>query len=225
MDTTFELIRVMRGAAKGNKDDFRKLFRVIADDMYFQVVLVVCDPVETDRVMKDLFSYIYRNALLIENPENAAEWINTVITQRTTSWLKVNRAAMIAADKKELYPVPTGPDAYLPGNEIEDEDFNRIMIEAVCNMPEVIRQTALAFYFDDLPMEVIIDSTDVDKSLIKRRCQFVERTCSFKVQDFCKANRLGMREVNSQRVRQVLKEMAGYYKYPSTEEVIVQVLS
>lgn len=217
LDTTFELVKSARYFMQGHSDDFWRIYEMSVDDMYYQLLFVVCDEVQTEQLLEKLYIYFVQNSFLLENPEDYASWMNETVSQFTADWLKENRQNMLMAEASGAYAVPVGANAYLPGNEIDDLEYIRTLENYICNLPEIHRQTALMFYFDNLPMEKMEEILQLSATEIRNRIGFIEKTLDQQMQAYCKDRGYSMKNVDAQKILRALSELAKLYRYMNAE--------
>lgn len=208
---------------QGHSDDFWRIYEMSIDDMYFQLLFIVCDDRQTDALLEKLYIYFAQNTFLLDNPNEYASWMNETVSQFTADFLAANRKEMLAAETAGAYEAPTGPDAYLPGNEIDDLEYIRTLENYICNLPEIHRQTALMFYFDDLPMEKMVDILQMDTLKIKKRIAFIEKTLNRQMREYCKDRGYSMPYVDSHKILRALAELGKLYRYPDAEKLFNQI--
>ena len=225
MNTTYELVKSAKYFIQGHTEDFGKIFELSLNDMYFQIHFIVCDDEQTIKMLEKYFVYVKQNAFLLDTPEEFASWLNENVTQFTADWLEENRRDMLFADKAGAYEVQSGADTYLPGNEIDDLEYICTLENYICNLPEIHRQTALAFYYDDLPMEKLEELLHMDAIRIKKRIEYIEKTLNQQMKQYCKERGYSMPKVDSQKILRALSELAKLYRYPDAMGLWQQINS
>lgn len=223
MNTTYELLKSAKYFMQGHSDDFWRIYEMSVDDMYYQLLFIVCDDRQTDALLEKLYIYFVQNAFLLDDPNEFAVWMNETVSQFTADWLAANRQDMLAAEQAGAYEIPVGADAYLPGNEIDDLEYIRTLENYICNLPEIHRQTALMFYFDDLPMEKMVDILHLDTLTIKKRIGYIEKTLNQQMRMYCKDRGYSMPYVDSQKILRALAELGKMYRYPDAEKIFNQI--
>lgn len=223
MNTTYELVKSAKYFMQGHSDDFWRIYEMSIDDMYYQIHFIVCDDQQTDALLEKLYIYFVQNAFLLDNPNEFASWMNETVSQFTADWLAVNRQDMLAAEDAGAYEIPIGADAYLPGNEIDDLEYIRTLENYICNLPEIHRQTALAFYFNNLPMEKLVDILHMDALKIKKRIGYIEKVLNQQMRMYCKDRGYSMPYVDSQKILRALAELGKMYRYPEAEKIFNQI--
>lgn len=223
MNTTYELVKSAKYFMQGHSDDFWRIYEMSIDDMYFQLHFIVCDDRQTDALLEKLYIYFAQNTFLLDNPNDYALWMNETVSQFTADFLMANRREMLAAETAGAYEVPAGPDAYLPGNEIDDIEYIRTLENYICNLPEIHRQTALMFYFDNLTMEKMVDILQMDALKIKKRIAFIEKTLNRQMREYCKERGYSMPYVDSHKILRALAELGKLYRYSDAEKLFNQI--
>lgn len=223
MNTTYELVKSAKYFMQGHSDDFWRIYEMSIDDMYYQLHFIVCDDQQTDALLEKLYIYFAQNAFLLDDSNEFASWMNETVSQFTADFLAANRQDMLAAEAAGAYEIINEPDAYLPGNEIDDLEYIRTLENYICNLPEIHRQTALAFYFDNLPMEKLVDILHLDALKIKKRIGYIEKTLNRQMRTYCKDRGYSMPYVDSQKILRGLSELGKLYRYPDAEKLFNQI--
>lgn len=223
MNTTYELVKSAKYFMQGHSDDFWRIYEMSIDDMYYQLLFIVCDDAQTDALLEKLYIYFAQNAFLLDDPNEFALWMNETVSQFTADWLAANRQDMLAAEQAGAYEIPVGADAYLPGNEIDDLEYIRTLENYICNLPEIHRQTALMFYFDDLPMEKLVDILHLNALTIKKRIGYIEKILNQQMRAYCKDRGYSMPYVDSQKILRALTELGKMYRHPEAEKIFNQI--
>ncbi|MBR6156858.1 MAG: hypothetical protein IKQ27_07860 [Lachnospiraceae bacterium] len=144
-------------------------------------------------------------------------WLNEKITQVTTRWLNENRANMVRAERSGLYIPPQPTDRYLPGIEMSQADFTHVLAERICNLPEIYRQTALAYYYNGFKQEQLNTLLESDTTRLKRRIEFIEKTLLAQMQDYCYANKVAMSKLDMVAIRMAMIYLQTYYHYANKD--------
>ncbi|HOO79425.1 MAG TPA: hypothetical protein PLQ04_03460 [Lachnospiraceae bacterium] len=219
MDTTYELVKATRGFLQGHLDDFRRIFELSVDDMYFQMQFIICDEEQIDQELEKLYINVIQNFFMMEAPENIAEWMNETVTQFTSDWLRTNRRDMLMAENRGAYAVPMVSEVYIPGNDMEDMEFTKMLENFLCTLPEIHRQTALAYYYNNLSMDKLVDILMLEASAVKRRTSYIEKNLILQMEEFCKEHNYRTRSLNSQKILMALVDLQKLYRFQRTESL------
>lgn len=214
MNTKYELISAAKYFMKGNTADFRKIYDIALDDMFFQMQFVICDDNTISKHLEDFFVYLAKSFFMLESANDVAEWINENVTQKTGEWIRKNRTDMLYAEENGAYSVPVISDTYISGADIPDAEYMYALETAICELPEIHRNTAIAFYYDNLSMGKLADLLFMDEKLLKNRIVYIEKTLMGSMQRYCKEHGYQMKPVTAQRILMALSEMQKMYRYP-----------
>lgn len=213
MRTTFELIKATGAVLKGNRDAFPEVLKLSVNDLFFQTFFVVCDEEKTDEYLQDMYVKLLKNSMLLESANDAADWLNEGVIEKTTEHLMRQRQDMIIAEKKGAYEPPRDTGLYTTGPEMSDYDFMNLLENMICNLPEIHRQTALAFYYDGIDLNKMSDIMMVDVATLRRRIEYIENTLVIQMKDFCKKSKYSYTTITPQRILAALNELAVLYRY------------
>ena len=217
MITTYELQKRMNGFKSGNVQDFLDIYRITVDDMYYQLQFIICDESKTALLLEDFYNNLQKSAFELEQQSEMSTWLNEKITQVTTRWLNENRANMVRAERSGLYIPPQPTDRYLPGIEMSQADFTHVLAERICNLPEIYRQTALAYYYNGFKQEQLNTLLESDTTRLKRRIEFIEKTLLAQMRDYCYANKVAMSKLDMVAIRMAMIYLQTYYHYANKD--------
>ena len=223
MDTTFELVRATKGLFSGKRECFRDIYDMSLDDIYFQLQFVMCDEKIITKEIEKFFVSFSNGIFMIDSAEGIAEWLNISVLQRTADWLRESRREMLAAEMRGSYPVPSTVGSFLAGEELDDMEYTKALAGFLCNLPEIHRQTAVAFYYANLSQDAIIDTLMIDTVILKNRIAYIEKILSDNLREYCKERRCAMINVSSQRIRTALFELSKLYKYPYKDDLYANI--
>lgn len=160
-----------------------------------------------------MYVKLLKNSMLLESANEAADWLNEGAIEKTTEHLMRQRQDMIIAEKKGAYEPPRDTGLYTTGPEMSDYDFMNLLENMICNLPEIHRQTALAFYYDGIDLNKMSDIMMVDVATLRRRIEYIENTLVIQMKDFCKKSKYSYTTITPQRILAALNELAVLYRY------------
>lgn len=225
MDTTFELVRSTRSWLNGRKESFREIYDLAVNDVYFQLQFVMCDDRNITNEIEHFFLNMSKSVFILDKADNVAEWINEMALSQTYEWMTANRTEMVNAERRGMYPVPAPSNTYVSGSEMEDTEYKKVLSSYLCDLPELHRQTAMAYYFANLSEDKILDVLMLDKNTFKNRISYIEITLSNKVREYCKENGYMVNPADSRRIRAALFDLAKLYDYPYKNELFDLIMS
>jgi len=223
METTFELIKAAKAFMSGRSDGLRQIYELSIQDVYFQFQFVMCDPHNINRYLEDFYAKLSRNTYGLESPEAITAWINETVLEYSGDWIKRYRREMFNAEKGGMYKTSKAMKPYLSGIEIDGNEAIRAIENFICELPEIHRQTALAYYYCNLPMEKIKEVLEVDQFTISDRINFIEKTLTDNLAKYCKERNAAMPPVNTVRINKALSELSKLYKYPYVNELFENI--
>ena len=221
MDTSYELLKVTKIIKSGNKEAIVDFINMTIDDLYFQSQFVVCSDDDTSRILVAIYTNVVKHIFMLDNPNEVSDWLNTMVSSRTADWLKKSRREMLQAEKRNAYPVPNEPNVFTTGNELENSEYTKIIINSICNIPEIHRQTALAYYYNNMSFDKMSEEFLFDEVSLKTRVAYIEKTLNIQMQQICKNNGVKAIAVTSQKIRSALCELSKLYHAPD-KDIIIQ---
>lgn len=223
MDTTFELVRATKSMFAGRRESFRDIYDIALDDIYFQLQFVMCDEQNITKEIEKFFVNFSKGIFMTDSAEGIAELLNISVMQKTDEWVREKRREMLVAEERGSYPVPNSASTFLTGETLDDMEYTKALAGFLCNLPEIHRQTAVAFYYDNLSQDAIVDSLMIDSVVLKNRIAYIEKVLSDNLREYCKERHCAMTNVNSQRIRTALFELSKLYKYPYRDELYANI--
>ncbi|MBR1472136.1 MAG: hypothetical protein IJ600_10910 [Lachnospiraceae bacterium] len=223
MVTTYELQKRMKGFVSGHTEEFLDIYRITADDMYYQLQFIICDEAKSAALLEEFFYKLPKLTFETEPQTELAGWLNEKITQVTTRWLQENRSDMVRAEQIGLYIPPNSIDRYLPGIELSQADFTHALAERICNLPELYRQTALAYYYNSFSAAQLSALLEIDNMRLRKRIEFIEKTLFSQMQDYCYSNKVAMSKLDMVAIRMALIYIQQYYSYENKEAFLLSL--
>ena len=219
MDTTYELVRAAKGLLKRGNESFRELYGLSVDDVYFQLQFVMADDENITQQIEDFYVELSKSIYLLEVPDRVAEWLNTQMLIFSARWLRKNRADLTRLEMSGAYDVKKVAEPYISGMEMEDMEYIRNLAGFLRNLPEIHRQTAIAFYYSNLSDETIKEYLFIDKPVLSKRTAYIEHKLNEEMRQVCLDRGFQMKTVTTQKIRTALFELSRAYKYPYKEEL------
>ncbi len=225
LNTKYELVSAARYYMKGNSADFQKIFALSLDDMYFQMQFIICDDELIRDALCDFYVYLSKSFFMLESADDIANWMNEIVIQKTGEWLRKNRMDMLGAEERGAYNVPVVSDIYLPGKDMPEAEYMLALETAICELPEIHRNTALAFYYDNMPVSHLAETLFLTENVVKTRVSYIEKELVGAMQRYCKEHGYQMKPVTSQKILMALGELQKMYHYPAPEELYEYIKS
>lgn len=219
MQTSYEFLKATKGVKSRNPESFKDFIGLSASDMFFQIKFVVCEDQDTNEELVGLYKYVKKNLFMLENVNEVADWINEIVVERNSAWILKNRRDQLDAEKRGVYTAPTVPDVFSRGIDMESTDYTKVLAGLICNLPEIYRSTALAFYYNNLSLTKMGDIMNVDAAMLKERVAYIEKLLNNQMKEYCKTNGFTFVAVDAQKIRTALIEIGKMYKYPYAVEL------
>ena len=74
-----------------------------------------------------------------------------------------------------------------------------------------------------MPMEKITEVLETTRFEISERINYIEKTLTDKLADYCKERAAAMPHVNAQRISKAMAEISKLYRYPYAEELFANI--
>ena len=214
METTYELVRCARSLTQGRPGSLNEIFNLTLNDIFFQIQLILCDENKINDELERFYIGVSKGRALLDNPNNVAQWLNESAVAAIVNIFREKYVNQLTEEKLGAYKVPMYVETYLTGDEIPDVEFIKTLSAFICTLPELHRMTALAFYYDGLPMDKITELFERDSATIKARLTYIEKILGQKIHAYCEQRGYSAKSINPQKIRQALTDLAKLYSYP-----------
>ena len=223
METTYELIKATKGLLQGRPEDLRRVYDLSLNDIFFQMQFVMCEEQKITDNLEKFYVDVNRSLAMIGSPENIANWLNELVHQNIATWIRYNRPEMLNSEERGIYVPPSRVESFVVGHEAEDIEYTRALEHFLCRLPEIHKQMAVAYYYDDMSMDKMEEIFMIDSKMINNRITYIEKSLAEMMGQFCKEHRYTTKNINSQRIRTALIELASLYKYPYEDALFENV--
>lgn len=148
---------LVRRARDGDEEACEKLVKKYYPSIYQYCLLHISDRYEAQDLTQEVFTSFFANLSRYREYGKAKNYLYTIAVNTTKNYYK----------KKKDLPVEEIPES---GQKNSEEMSGRLEIEqAVRNLPEEIRETAILFFFQELKQKEIANLLHISLSLVKYR--------------------------------------------------------
>ena len=148
---------LVRRARDGDEEACEKLVKKYYPSIYQYCLLHISDRYEAQDLTQEVFTSFFANLSRYREYGKAKNYLYTIAANTTKNYYK----------KKKDLPVEEIPEL---GQKSSEEMSGRLEIEqAVRNLPEEIRETAILFFFQELKQKEIANLLHISLSLVKYR--------------------------------------------------------
>ena len=223
MDTIFELVRATRSLKQGRPGAFREVFNLTVCDVFYQLQFVLCDKEKINDELVKFYTKLSGSAYLLDSADHIAELVNDSVLRQSLDILSHNFSDQYDKEKRHEYNVGFYSEDVLSGPQISDTEYHMTLMNYICTLPEIFRHTALAYYYDNLPMEKLVDILNVDSETIRSRITYIEKTLAHQMHSYCKKKGYSKRVFNPQKIKVAMVGLYKLYKYPYPDELFANI--
>ena len=223
MDATYELIKAAQKFMQGRSDGLFQVYERTVDDVFFQLQFVMNDASHINDALEQFYIKMSKNAFGLDKAEDIIPWINESIFEQTGNWIKQNNKDILDAEKRGVYKCQKAMMPYLPGIEIDANEAIRALENFINELPVLHKETALAYYYCNMPMEKLVEVLETSRFVISERINYIEKTLTDRLADYCRERGAAMPPVNTQRIGKALAELSKLYRYPYAEELFANI--
>jgi RNA polymerase sigma-70 factor (ECF subfamily) len=164
---------------EGREGDFNELVRRYERELYRYLARYLGDPTLADDVFQNTFLQVHLKRGLYEDGRPVRPWLYAIAThQAVDSLRKVGRHPTVSLDQKTirdgegdvgslvdlLVSETPGPLADLQG-----EERKKWVQDSIARLPDLLRQTLILAYFQDLKYREIADALEIPVGTVKSR--------------------------------------------------------
>ncbi len=138
----------------GNRDEaFAAIVHKYQERVYWVVRRVVTDPDDADDVAQEVFVRAFKGLQDFRADAQLFTWLYRIAMNVSMNHVRSRRIRK-ASDIDDLYVPPVSPDAG-PDEQLERQEFRRLVDEAIAKLPPKQRMVFQMRYFDEMPYEEI----------------------------------------------------------------------
>ena len=153
---------LVRRSRRGDRAAFAELVRTYENAAYATALTYVRSREDAQDIVQEAFVTAYCKLVQLREPENFGSWLWTIVRRHALEWLRRARTLQFAADTTETM------------SEVSAEEFattrrNADLWDAVCALPEELREVVLTYYLNDFSYEQVADYLGLTAPTVKGR--------------------------------------------------------
>lgn len=167
-----------RYRTEGRSDDFDELVRRYQRELYRYLARYLGDPVLADDVFQNTFLQVHLKRELYEDGRPARPWLYAIATHQAVDALrKAGRRPTISLDQNasasqdDVGALVNLLESDIPGPlaELQGEERKAWIRESVARLPEILRETLIMAYYQDLKYREIAEALGIPVGTVKSR--------------------------------------------------------
>lgn len=164
---------------RGREEDFNELVRRFERELFRYLARYLGDPSLADDVFQNTFLQVHLKKHLYEDGRPVRPWLYSIATHQAVDTLrKIGRHPTLSLDQR---PASTGEgevgalvdllvgDGPGPLAELQGEERKQWIRDAIARLPELLRQTLIMAYYQDLKYREIADALEIPVGTVKSR--------------------------------------------------------
>ncbi len=197
MKYTYEMSREVKAMLKGDMDAFYHFYVMTVNDVYFHVKLVVKGEEETERVLISLYRSFYVKMGELSRPEDTITWMNKIIYKRLTEWVVVNCTNMMLEEDEGKYDDLRFDDEYIYSeNMLTEAETANLAGNFIPEISPLHAVTALAYFYDSIPINEISDLLDCDEVRINTRTRYARKYVENECMSYARERILDIKKID-----------------------------
>src|SRR4051794_23035466 len=160
-------------------DDFNELVRRYERELYRYLARYLGNPSMAEDVFQNTFLQVHLKRALYENGRPVRPWLYSIATHQAVDALrKAGRHPTVSLDQRTATAGDTDAGSLVdllvssaegPLAELQEEERRQWVRESVAQLPEVLRQTLILAYHQDLKYREIADILKIPVGTVKSR--------------------------------------------------------
>lgn len=164
----------------GQVEDFNELVKRYERELYRYLARYLGDATLADDVFQNTFLQVHLKRHLYEDGRPVRPWLYAIATHQAVDALrKIGRHPTVSLDQRMERPGSNDDVGALvnllvsdepgPLDELQGEERARWVRESVARLPEVLRETLIMAYYQDMKYREIAESLEVPVGTVKSR--------------------------------------------------------
>jgi RNA polymerase sigma-70 factor (ECF subfamily) len=164
---------------EGREEDFNELVRRFERELYRYLVRYLGDPSLADDVFQNTFLQVHLKRNLYEDGRPVRPWLYSIATHQAVDTLrKMGRHPTLSLDQRPASTAEGDSGALVdllissapgPLSELQGEERKQWIRDSIAKLPDVLRQTLVMAYYQDLKYREIAEALEIPVGTVKSR--------------------------------------------------------
>lgn len=177
---------------EGDNQALNDLFTDTYNDVYYFALKTVKDEALAADVTQDTFVTIFQNISTLNDPIAYPAWSRQITYRLCLQHLKRQTREVVIEENEDgstlFDTIEEDRTEFIPGAELDKEDFKKTILEMVDGLPEAQRTAIILYYYDELSIKQIAEIQGVTEGTVKSRLNYGRKAIKSSVEEYEKKN-------------------------------------
>lgn len=143
---------------------------------------------DAEDLTQEILVIVYSKLNTLEEPEAYWGWLNRIATNRCYNFLERNHKDLQFAEDEDgnsyADTIETLDERQIPDKAMDNAETARMIDEIVAGLPDAQRAVILMYYYDEMSVKEIAQTTKVPEGTIKRRLDLARNKIEKRVREY-----------------------------------------
>ena len=169
-----KLTRMVEKAKRGNQKALDEVVNMISGYIYYYSLTILGDEEQAKDAVQDILLTMLKKIDSLEDPKAFLGWIKTVSSNHCKT--KLTRSKDNISLDDGTWELADCSDQICPSKAAETKEVCALVREAVTALPQLLRESVMMFYFNQMSVRQIADILEVNESTVKSRLYSARKT-------------------------------------------------
>ena len=169
-----KLTRMVEKAKRGNQKALDEVVNMISGYIYYYSLTILGDEEQAKDAVQDILLTMLKKIDSLEDPKAFLGWIKTVTANHCKT--KLTRSKDNISLDDGTWELADCSDQICPSKATESKEVCAIVREAVKALPQLLRESVMMFYFNQMSVRQIADVLEVNENTVKSRLYSARKT-------------------------------------------------
>ena len=164
-----ELEPLVEKAVAGDGDALRTLCEELGRGVLFRINRILGNSVsamDVEDISQEVFLRICEKITTLREPKYFRKWLNSIITNETTQFLRGKLKRGTVLDINEYFEdIVDENNDFLPEEYVNDSELREMMIGIISTLPKRQRQAIMYRYYDDLSVTEVAEAMNIKRQV------------------------------------------------------------
>lgn len=169
-----KLTRLVEKAKRGNQKAMEDVVNMVSGYIYYYSLTLLGDDEQAKDAVQDILLTMLKKLDSLEDPKAFLGWIKTVTANYCKS--KLTRSKDNLSLDEGTWEFADYSDQICPSKSAETNEVCAYVREAVTALPQLLRESVMMFYFNQMSVKQIADVLEVNENTVKSRLHSARKT-------------------------------------------------
>lgn len=169
-----KLTRLVEKAKRGNQKALDEVVNMISGYIYYYSLTILGDEEQAKDAVQDILLTMLKKIDSLEDPKAFLGWIKTVTANHCKT--KLTRSKDNISLDDGTWELADCSDQICPSKAAENKEVCALVREAVKALPQLLRESVMMFYFNQMSVRQIADILEVNENTVKSRLYSARKT-------------------------------------------------